>query len=78
MRVFACVELAPREEKFVLGICYGLAATAAASDAGYSISSARLLLSKPHIQAALHDIQQNVATCLDKFERRQAKRQRAA
>jgi phage terminase small subunit len=75
LKVYAFVELTPREEKFVLAIaCYGYSATRAAVEAGYSISAPRILLAKPHIQAALHDISENAAACLEKFSRRQARR----
>lgn len=78
LRVIAAVELTPREEQFVLGICHGLAATRAASEAGYSISHARRLLTFPHIKAALREITINVSTVLEKHERAQAKRGAAA
>ena len=79
MKVYACVELTPREEKFVLAIaCYGYAPTRAATEAGYTKASARLLIARPHIRAALDDISHNVTTCIDKFERGRAKRQEKA
>jgi phage terminase small subunit len=78
LKVVATVELTPREERFCLAICYGYAPTRAATEAGYSISAARLLLGRPYIQAALRSLADNATACLAEFERRQARRQAAA
>ena len=53
MQVTTQIELTEREEAFVLGLARGLRPTRAATAAGYSISTARPLLHKPHVAAAI-------------------------
>lgn len=66
MQVTTKIELSDREELFVLALAKGLRPTRAATAAGYSIASARPLLHKPHLAAA---IRQCTANLLDACRR---------
>ena len=60
MNVITQIELTEREEAFVLGLARGLRPTRAAVAAGYSISTARPLLHKPHVAAAIRHCTANM------------------
>jgi phage terminase small subunit len=53
MQVTVPIELSEREEAFVVALAKGLKPTRAATAAGYSIATARPLLHKPHVSAAI-------------------------
>ncbi len=60
MHVTAKIELSSREEAFVVALAKGLKPTRAAVEAGYSIASARPLLHKPHVSAAIKQCTANL------------------
>jgi phage terminase small subunit len=72
MQVQTTVTLSERERLFVFWLAHGLRPTRAASEAGYAIGSARNLLRKPHVRAALVAIAKNTSTLLAKLERADA------
>jgi phage terminase small subunit len=72
LQVQTTVTLSPREQRFILALAHGLKPTRAATAAGFSVSSARLLLRKPHVRAALTDVARNTAAVLASLERREA------
>jgi hypothetical protein len=83
MQIICPVKLTEREQAFVKAICFdGLAPTVAALASGHAMSTARLLLNRPHVQAAFRYVAENAITCLGRWEKREAKRaakrQRAA
>ena len=60
LEVRTVVQLSTREETFIMALARGKKPCAAALAAGYSICSARHLLAKPHLAAALRSICSNV------------------
>ena len=75
MRIVCPVQLTEREAAFVVALTYeGMAPTTAAVASGHAMSTARLLLQRPHIQAALSYVRDNAQACIGNWERREAKR----
>jgi phage terminase small subunit len=72
MRVGVVVELSERERDFVFHLAHGLRPTRAATEAGYAIGSARNLLRKPHVRAAIEAVAKNTSGLLAKLERADA------
>lgn len=60
MDVQATISLTDREEFFILALCLGQRPTNAAATSGYSKASARNLLVKPHIAAAVRHCAANL------------------
>lgn len=78
MEVQTTVILSERERSFVFWLAHGLRPTRAATEAGYSVGSARNLLAKKHIRAAITAIATNTAALSAKLERSDAKREPSA
>lgn len=68
MQVRTTITLDAREEAFVLGLCRGMKPTAAATAAGYSISSARHQLRKSHVAAAVRHCAANLAAVVKRMD----------
>lgn len=68
MQVTTPVVLTDREERFLWALANGLRQTRAATVAGYSIGSARNLLAKPHIRAAIAQVAKNTAAIARRLE----------
>ena len=60
MLVQTTIELTEREEAFVLALAKGMRPTRAAVAAGYSIATAKPLLHKPHVAAAIRHCAANM------------------
>lgn len=74
MRVPVTVELTQREMDFVFALAHGLKPTRAATTAGYAVSSAKLLLRKPHVVAAIKAVHRNTQAVVEKIERQEDRR----
>ena len=64
MDITTVITLSEKEEQFVLHLAKGLRPTRAATAAGYAVASARPLLLKPHIGAAVRHCAANMARCV--------------
>lgn len=74
MQVQATITLTDREAKFVTNLAlYGLSPTAAATKAGWAISSARDLLRKRHVRKAIHQVHRNSAAAIEHIARLDAR-----
>lgn len=62
------VVLTSKEQSFVLAPAHGNRPTRAPTLAGYAVASARNLLRKPHIRAALRAVHNNTAAVADRIE----------
>lgn len=70
MRVGVEIELTEREEFFIRAmVIHGLRPTRAAKVSGYAVSTARHLLRKPHIRAAIKNVSANVGVLMSRFEK---------
>ena len=67
MQVRTTIELSDREEAFVLNMARGQKPTVAVANAGWSTASARNLLRKGHIQAAVKQIAANLAAVCNRI-----------
>lgn len=70
MQLNASIELTDREINFVQALAHGSRPTRAAKEAGYSVGSARNLLGRAHIRAALKAVSTNAETILREWEKR--------
>jgi phage terminase small subunit len=68
MDVKTTVTLSAPEEAFVLALARGLKPTRAATAAGYAVASARNLLRKPHIDAAVRTIAANLVQTVQRMD----------
>mgnify|MGYP001374548466 CR=1 FL=1 len=68
MRVQTTVTLSEREERFCFALAHGFRPTRAATLAGYAVGSARNLLAKPHVRAAIKAINRNTAAVVARIE----------
>lgn len=69
MQVKTTVLLTEREETFVVALCHGLKETSAAKAAGWSVGSARQLLLKPHVAAAVRQVAANLNHVVRRIDR---------
>lgn len=60
MQVTTRIELSHREEAFVIALAKGMKPTRAAIAAGYSIATARPLMQKQHVSAAIRHCAANL------------------
>ena len=68
MQVMTTIELSAGEESFILGLAKGLKPTRAATAAGYSVATARILMRKPHVAAAIKHCAANMLYAVQRLD----------
>lgn len=64
MDITTVITLSEKEERFVLNLARGLRPTRAATAAGFSVATARPLMLKPHVAAAIRHCAANMTRCV--------------
>ena len=74
MQAEVTIQLTEREVDFIIAMAVrGFKPTRAATEAGYAISMARDLLRRPHIRAAILNVQRNASAAVERMGQLDAK-----